>query len=162
MAAPTLSWSREQVPIPELPQTPPGQHVHHCACGRYAFCAYPKDQCPFPTPTRCTVCEVAYVALMQRTAAGPTVPFSVESIFGALTMQGLVKITLGKQSMMVDVRKAREIHAMLGQAIEAAISDEAFVKFMTTRAGLTVHAAALALGDLREIRQGTRDLVRPF
>ncbi len=161
MAQPTLTWSSERVRIPELPPTPKGSHVHHCACGRYAFCHLPVEECDAPTPDRCFRCEGDYVALMQKNAAAASVEFTVESAYGVLTHQGLVQITMGKQVLRMDVRKAREIYAMLGECIEAAISDEVFVKFMTQRAGLTEHAAVLALRDLRLLRQGSDDVVNP-
>lgn len=56
-----------------------------------------------------------------------------------------------------DIRKAREIHQMLGEAIEAAISDTMIFKFMRERVGLPEEKAVGVLADFREIRQGKRE-----
>jgi hypothetical protein len=61
----------------------------------------------------------------------------------------------------MDLDKAREVVGMLQQAIEAAVSDELLYRFLTTKVGLEPDKASAALLDFREMRQGSRDIVRP-
>ena len=85
----------------------------------------------------------------------------IASIYGATTKKGLVEIQLNEQRMQVDLPKAREILGMLSGAIEAAVTDELLMKFLTTRIGLPEEAAGRALLDFRELRQGSRKAVYP-
>lgn len=66
-----------------------------------------------------------------------------------------------RQVAQFDVAKAKEVHRMLGEAIEAAISDELLVRFLTEKVGLSTDAAVLALRDFRVMRQGTAETVFP-
>jgi len=50
---------------------------------------------------------------------------------------------------------------MLQQAIEAAMTDQMLYQFLTERIKLKPEAAAAALVDFRELRQGSRDRVYP-
>lgn len=88
------------------------------------------------------------------------VEVSFASIYGKNTKQGLVEMTVGTEKVQMDVRKAREVATMLTETIEAAISDELLVKFLTTRIGLPEETAIAALLDFREMRQGSRDVLR--
>ncbi len=87
---------------------------------------------------------------------GPPTPFIVASIYGVKTERGLVEITLGSVKVQVEIGKAREMRDMLTECIEAAITDEIVMRFLVERIGLPKDAAGMALGDLREMRQGTR------
>jgi hypothetical protein len=90
------------------------------------------------------------------------VHFEVASIYGAHTQQGLVELTLNDHDkIQMDLPKAREIVGMLQGAIEAAISDELLWKFLTNKVGIKPEAAAVALLDFREFRQGSRKTVYP-
>jgi len=85
----------------------------------------------------------------------------VSSGFGAASRQGLVELTLNDQRTQMDVRKAREIGLMLIEAAEAATSDEIVMRLLTDKVGLAAEQVAHVLIDLREIRQGTRDVRWP-
>jgi len=85
----------------------------------------------------------------------------VSSSFGHRTERAYVEFTLNDQRTQMEPKKAREIGLMLLEAAEAAASDEIFVTLLA-RLGLTsVEARGRALLDLREIRQGTRDVSWP-
>lgn len=85
----------------------------------------------------------------------------VASILSARTKGGLVEFTFNGAKTQMDLDKAREVVGMLQGAIEAAVSDELMFKFLTTKIGLPEGAAAAALLDLRELRQGTRSMSWP-
>lgn len=85
----------------------------------------------------------------------------VGSILSARTKEGAVEITVNAEKIQIDLPKAREILGMLSGAIEAAVTDEIVFKFLTTKVGLPEEAAARALVDLRELRQGSRSTVYP-
>lgn len=85
----------------------------------------------------------------------------VGSIYGLKTRQGLVELTVDGATTQMDIPKAREVLEMLHGAIEAAISDELLVRFLSEKVGLTVEKAAAALLDFREMRQGSRTTVYP-
>lgn len=86
---------------------------------------------------------------------------TVASILSARTKEGLVELTVDGHAVQMELAKAREVRGMLDGAIEAAVSDELLFKFLTTRIGLSEQAAAAALLDLRELRQGSRGVVFP-
>lgn len=86
----------------------------------------------------------------------------VHSLVSHTTREGRVEIIAdGRRIAQFDVAKAREVHRMLGEAIEAAISDELLVKFLIEKVGLATDAAVMALRDFRVMRQGTADTVFP-
>lgn len=87
--------------------------------------------------------------------------WEVASLYGARTRKGLIELTINDRKIQIDLPKAREIVGMMQGAIEAAISDELLFKFLTERIGLDMDAAARALLDFREMRQGTRGTVYP-
>jgi hypothetical protein len=60
-----------------------------------------------------------------------------------------------------NLSKAREIHKMLGEAIEAAVTDTLIYKFFTTKVGFDEIQASRVLLDFRELRQGTRNTSYP-
>lgn len=86
---------------------------------------------------------------------------TIQSLVSSRDQQGKVDLVVGSEIMQLDVAKARVIHDMLGGAIEAAISDEAFVRFLTADLGMAFEATGPALVRLRELRQGSRDVVNP-
>jgi len=81
-------------------------------------------------------------------------------ILSSKTKQGMVQLILnGETISQWDIRKAKEIHGMLGEAIEAAVSDTFIFNFMVTKVGLSEDKAAAMLMDFREFRQGSRETV---
>lgn len=88
-----------------------------------------------------------------------TYTIEIASIFGAKTRRGLVELTINGEKIQLEKEKAREIVGMLQGAIEAAVSDELMVRFLTEKIGLSQDAAAAALVDFRELRQGSRGTV---
>lgn len=86
----------------------------------------------------------------------------LNTILSSRTKQGMVQLLLdGKIISQWDVAKAKEIHAMLGEAIEAAISDEMIYKFFTEKIGFDDQKASIVLMDFRTIRQGSKETVYP-
>lgn len=86
----------------------------------------------------------------------------VSSGFGTASQRGLVELTVNDQRTQMDTKKAREIGLMLIQAAEAGESDEIFVTFLK-ESGFTDSPEIIGqlLVRLREIRQGSKDGVRP-
>jgi hypothetical protein len=86
----------------------------------------------------------------------------IGSILSARTKEGMVEFVLNGQKTQMDLPKAREILGMLSGAIEAAVSDQLLFQFLTgKKIGLPAEAAAAALLDFRELRQGSRETVYP-
>lgn len=83
----------------------------------------------------------------------------IGSILSQRTKRGMVELALNNESTQMDLDKAREVVGMLQAAIEAAITDELIVGFFTAR-GLSIEDATRLLADFRELRQGSRDVVR--
>jgi hypothetical protein len=86
---------------------------------------------------------------------------TVSSSFGQKTQRGAVELTLNDERSQMEPKKAREIGLMLIEAAEAATSDEMLVKLLD-RMGLDdAEARGRMLIELREIRQGSRDVSWP-
>lgn len=86
----------------------------------------------------------------------------IGTILSHRTKEGLVELTLNGEKTQMDLPKAREVLGMLSGAIEAAVSDQLMFKFLTSpKIGLSENAAAAALLDFRELRQGSRSTVFP-
>lgn len=84
------------------------------------------------------------------------------SLYGAKQQKGLVQLLLdGKVLSTWDIPKAREIHAMLGECIEAAITDEMLIKFFKQKLNMDDDKCALILRDFRLLRQGQLETVYP-
>jgi len=83
------------------------------------------------------------------------------TILSARTKMGMIEFSFNDAMSQWDLDKAREIHGMLGQAIEAAVSDTLIYQFLTTKIGLDNEQASRALLDFRELRQGSKDTLRP-
>jgi len=85
----------------------------------------------------------------------------VASILSHRTKQGLVEMTLGREKVQMPLDKAREVVGFMHAAIEAAVTDQMLVAFLTAKVGLSFDQASAALLDFREMRQGSRDTVYP-
>lgn len=91
------------------------------------------------------------------------------SIYGQRTKQGIVEMVIrivdepdaDPIKIQMDIAKAKHVSDMLTTAIEAAISDGLLVRFLTEKIKLREDAAAAALLDFREMRQGSRGVVNP-
>jgi len=86
----------------------------------------------------------------------------ISTILSNRTKEGMINFKLDTEFTQWDISKAKEIHRMLGEAIEAAVSDTLIYKFLTTKVGLDEDKATRALLDFRELRQGTRGISFPF
>ena len=86
---------------------------------------------------------------------------AVSTLVSSRDKMGKVEFSLNNEITQFDLDKAREVHGMLGAAIEAAVSDTLIYQFLTTKIGLTDDQASRALLDFRELRQGSRDEVHP-
>jgi len=94
-----------------------------------------------------------------RDAAGADI--TVSTLLSSRTHEGRVEFALNGQLTQMDLPKAREVVGMLQGAIEAAVTDQMLFQFLTDRVGLSPEAAAAALLDFRELRQGSRGTVYP-
>lgn len=83
------------------------------------------------------------------------------TILSQRTKMGMIEFSFNEEMSQWDLDKAREIHRMLGEAIEAAVSDTLIYKFMTENVGLDPDKAAQMLLDFRELRQGSRGSIQP-
>ena len=85
----------------------------------------------------------------------------IATILSHRTKQGVVEFMLNGEKTQWEIDKAKEIHRMLGEAIEAAVSDSLIYAFMTQRVGMSEDKASTVLLDFRELRQGSRGTVYP-
>ena len=85
--------------------------------------------------------------------------FQVASGYSHAKGTGHVKFKTGGMEHQLDPRKARQIGLWLLEAAEAAINDAVVMQLLRTKVkmGDPARLAAVLL-DLREIRQGTRDV----
>lgn len=104
---------------------------------------------------------LARASLAAETETAPGTTIEVGTLLSHRTKTGKVELALNSESTQMDLDKAREVVGMLQSAIEAAISDELLFAFLTTKVGLSPEAAAAALLDFRELRQGSRATVFP-
>lgn len=74
---------------------------------------------------------------------------TVSTLLSSRTKEGAIDVQLNGELAQLDLPKAREVVGMLQEAIEAAVSDQ------------LSEAAAAALVDFRELRQGSRSRVYP-
>jgi hypothetical protein len=100
------------------------------------------------------------IALKSR-GGSPDTNVVVSSLLSRRTKEGRVELALNTESTQMSLDKAREIVGLLQGAIEAAVSDQLIYAFLTTKVGLDPERATAALGDFRELRQGSRDVVNP-
>jgi hypothetical protein len=81
--------------------------------------------------------------------------------FGAASQQGFVEFSINNEITQMDVAKAREVHRMLGECIEAAVTDSMIYHFFKTRIGMTdENKLAQVMYDFREVRQGSKERFR--
>ena len=85
----------------------------------------------------------------------------VSTLLSSLTKEGRIDFAMNGELTQLDLPKAREIVGMLQQAIEASVSDELIYRFLVEKVGLETDRAGAALLDFREMRQGSREVVRP-
>jgi hypothetical protein len=71
----------------------------------------------------------------------PNTRIAVCTILSARTKEGMVEFTINDTTAQMDLDKAREVHRMLGQAIEAAMTDQMLVAFLEQKVGLPIDAA---------------------
>jgi hypothetical protein len=124
----------------------------------------PEDPIPITrTLVVALVDEVQKHRARQRRAAETAERRSVEieTLLSSRTKTGAINLFVNGEAMQLDVAKAREVSRMLVAAIEAAVSDELIYRFLRDKVGLSDDAAARALLDFRELRQGSRDTVNP-
>lgn len=113
--------------------------------------------------SKTTVLNIAEVAKLFKalgqfltTAAGQNRPemFFAESIFGAVTRRGLVKLTVGNEEKKMHPDDARAFAMSIFAAAEAAEMDEVLVRFLTETKDLQFpdEAAAALLREFRQLR----------
>jgi hypothetical protein len=85
----------------------------------------------------------------------------ISTLLSSRTKMGRVEFSLNDAMTQWDLDKARQIHRMLGEAIEAAVSDTLLYQFLVERIGLEDQHAARALLDFRALRQGSTESVNP-
>jgi len=83
----------------------------------------------------------------------------IATILSNRTKQGMVELVVDNHKIQMNISKAREVFHMLGEAIEAAISDTIIYKFLKDKVKLDEIGAATMLIEFRELRQGSKDAV---
>lgn len=106
------------------------------------------------------VIDMHGIALRSKTGSADT-DITVSTLLSSRTKEGRIDFSMNGELTQMDLDKAREVVGMLQGAIEAAISDELMYRFLTEKIGLPAERASVALLDFRELRQGSRDIVRP-
>jgi hypothetical protein len=97
-----------------------------------------------------------------RSKGGPAeTDITISTLVSRRNGRGMIDFQLNGDMTQMDLDKAREVNRMLSEAIEAAVSDELIVRFLTEKIGLDADRANAALIDFREMRQGSRDRVYP-
>jgi hypothetical protein len=76
----------------------------------------------------------------------------VESMYGAHGKKGVVCLSWGDNAGVLTPKEARAHAALIIECAAAAENDELFVKFMVEKVGIEERQAAMALGDLRIMR----------
>lgn len=84
-----------------------------------------------------------------------TIPVLIESIFGAKTKKGLVRLQIGEFSITLEPHKSREIGIMLIEASEAAITDH-FLSEWLKNIGVPESEIVNAIQDFRKFREHLR------
>lgn len=96
----------------------------------------------------------------QRTKDEQLVEISITTLLSVRTEEGVVQFSIknGEDHIITqwDIRKAREIRDMIGEAIEAAASDWMIYKFFIEKVRLDKERAAAIVQDFRELRHGTK------
>jgi hypothetical protein len=87
---------------------------------------------------------------------------NVSSGYGSSSRKGFVELTINDQRTQMEIKKAIEIAVMMIEAASAASVDAAVMQLMRDRVGIDDdERLGRILLDLREMRQGSRDVVRP-
>lgn len=85
--------------------------------------------------------------------------FQVGSGYSSLKNRSHVRLQAGPLEYQLDPRKAKQIGLWLIEAAEAAIADHCVMQLLKTKVGIDdPRKLGSVLLDLREIRQGTRDV----
>ena len=106
------------------------------------------------------VIDMHGIALRAK-GGSPDSDVTVSTLLSSRDRTGRIDFSLNGELTQMDLDKAREIVGMLQQAIEAAMTDQMLFQFLTERIKLSPEAAAAALLDFRELRQGTRGTSYP-
>ena len=106
------------------------------------------------------VIDMHGIALRSR-GGTPNTDIAVSTLLSSRTKEGRIELSLNSEVTQMDLDKAREIVGMMQQAIEAAISDQLLYQFLTEKVRIDPERATRALLDFREMRQGSRETVRP-
>jgi hypothetical protein len=88
----------------------------------------------------------------SRSARSDDLRFGARSIYGANTRRGLVEVTLGANTILVEPAKAREMAGFLLEAASAAEGDETLMRVLD-RVGMSQQRAAQVLLAMRTERQ---------
>ena len=112
---------------------------------------------PHKTPTL----DMHGIGLQVEGAGTTSGTIEIGTILSHTTKEGRVEIQINHELTQLDLDKAREVHRMLGEAIEAAVSDTLIYRFFTEKAGFNDHDASRALLEFRELRQGSTGTVYP-
>jgi hypothetical protein len=123
------------------------------------FCATRVDMPDTPTSAKALMAHLRLKHARHDEARSDNI--AVSTILSSRTKTGMVEFSLNDEITQFDLDKAREVHGMLGAAIEAAVSDTLIYQFLTSKVGLSDEQATRALLDFRELRQGSRDTVQP-
>ena len=114
----------------------------------------------FQTDKEGEVIDMHGIALRSK-GDPPGTNIEVSTLLSSKDQTGRIDFALNGELTQMDLDKARLIVRILNEAIEAAVSDEMFYKFMVERIGMKPNQALAALVDFREIRQGSRESVNP-
>jgi hypothetical protein len=106
------------------------------------------------------VIDMHGIALRSKSRNAAT-DITVSTLLSSRTKEGRIDLAMNGELTQMDLDKAREVVGMLQGAIEAAISDQLMYQFLTEKIGLDDMRASAALIDFRELRQGSREIVRP-
>ena len=106
------------------------------------------------------VIDMQGIALAKKDGLAVT-DITVSTLLSSATKEGRVEFSLNGELTQMDLDKAREIVAMLQQAIEASMTDQMLFRYLTERLEMEPSAASRALLDFRELRQGSRHVVNP-
>jgi len=101
------------------------------------------------------------IALKAQPGAKTDGLIEIGTIISSTSGRARVEVQIGTEVAQWDIGNAKTVHTMLGEAIEAAISDELIMKFLTERVHLPKEKAASLLVEFRELRQGSREAVNP-
>lgn len=85
--------------------------------------------------------------------------FQVASGYNSAKSRGHVSFKTGTIEHQLEPKKAKLVGHWLIEAAEAAINDTVVMEFIKTKVGIRDARLGQILLDLREIRQGTRDVV---